>query len=247
MATVVWSNSDIGNILTAQEVTRDSYLILSHEIATLSILRINHLLHTSSKSKMLILRACFFTDIANKSRLGLQFPQWTMKGKEYGRKRQWNAIRSPCSYLKELRRITKNCEENQCPSRETDWVPANKSQGQYTACSELFVQALGGFSRSSKTVHCTENRNLFSAVYWIVQQDRRASPLHNGIHHPPSQTRFPSLASSPRNFLCIDYALEVGRARTHKQGLGYWCHVTQYLPPWYIPNIQCKSNQYQKD
>lgn len=104
-----------------------------------------------------------------------------------------------------------------------------------------------GFSPPSKTVHCTENRILFSAVYWIVQQDKRASPLHNGIHHPPSQTRFPSLASSPRNFLCIDYALEVGRARTHKQGLGYWCHVKQYLPPWCIPNVQSKSNQYQKD
>jgi len=73
MATGVLSNSDIGSILTAQELTRDSYRILSSEIATLIILRINHLLHTSPKSKTFIFQPYFFTDVANNSRLGLQF------------------------------------------------------------------------------------------------------------------------------------------------------------------------------
>lgn len=99
MTTGVWSNSDIGSILTAQELTRKSYLILSPEIATLSNLWINHLLHTSPKSKTCTFQAYFLTSVASKSQLGLQFPQWTMKGKEYGRKRQCNAIRCPCSYL----------------------------------------------------------------------------------------------------------------------------------------------------
>jgi len=35
MATAVWSNSDIGSILTAQGFTRDPYLIFSPEIATI--------------------------------------------------------------------------------------------------------------------------------------------------------------------------------------------------------------------
>jgi hypothetical protein len=75
MTTGVWLNSDIRSILTAQGFTRDSYLILSPVIATLSILRINHLLHTSPKNKTLTLQAYFVTSVANNSRLGLQFPQ----------------------------------------------------------------------------------------------------------------------------------------------------------------------------
>jgi hypothetical protein len=75
MTTGVWSNSDIGSILTAQELTRNSYLILSPEIATLNTLRINHLLHTSPKSKTLTFQAYLFTGVANKSQLGLEFPQ----------------------------------------------------------------------------------------------------------------------------------------------------------------------------
>lgn len=119
------------------------------------------------------------------------------------------------------------------------WRQEEYSRGTRRLTSCLFKQfpsIASGFSHLSCWIHRSENRNMISAVYWMVQQDRSCSHT----------MKFVSLLwpAPPCYFPCIDYALEVGHARTHTQtGFGVFMPRNVILPAWCTLNIQLKSNQ----
>jgi len=139
-----------------------------------------------------------------------------MKGKECGRKRQWNAIRFPCSCLKELRRITKKTSRkiSVLAEKQTGYLPIKVRSSTRLARSCLFKHWEVQSPVQNGTLYW-EPKPVFSSVLnCATGQEGLSSPQWNSSSTLTDS--FPFSSQLPTQ-LSLYWLRTRGRPRTHAQ------------------------------